>query len=57
MTDQPDLRPEEQDRHVPESSAKPYSAPTLRVYGDLRRMTRGSGGNKGDGNLPSSRFG
>lgn len=35
---------------------KPYRPPRLVVYGDLRRLTRAKGGNKGDGaGKPSTR--
>ncbi len=34
---------------------KAYSAPRLVDYGDLRRLTAGSGGTKGDNNPPGGK--
>jgi hypothetical protein len=42
----------------PSSSAvvkKSYHAPELKAYGDLARITSGSGGGKGDSNPPGGK--
>ena len=42
----------------PSSSAavkKPYHSPELKAYGDLARITSGSGGGKGDANPPGGK--
>jgi hypothetical protein len=35
---------------------KPYRSPKLVVYGNLRRLTKAKGGQKGDGGMPKTRL-
>lgn len=39
-----------------EPKKKPYRAPRLVVYGDLRRLTMAKGGTAGDAGKPSTRL-
>jgi hypothetical protein len=34
---------------------RPYRAPALKTYGDLRTLTRGKGGMRTDGGMPKTR--
>jgi hypothetical protein len=36
---------------------RPYRVPTLKVYGDLRKLTMGKGGAMNDGAQPKTRMG
>ena len=54
MHDQPDQQGEDRrPEHAPDSPTtaqrKPYRAPRLVVYGDLRRITMAKGGSANDG--------
>jgi hypothetical protein len=45
------------EKRVPPRAKRPYRAPKLRTYGNLKTLTQGKGGNRSDIMTPKTRMG